>query len=465
MPLSAHKLTALLSCTVLGLVCGTLYAYSSFGPQLALQLEYLATEASLVILSGNFGNALSGPFAGTFVDKKGYVFSLMVGIISLIAGYVGLRAQYVALHGLVLVLCLFLFLVGCGLTLMFLACLKCSAMMFPHNRGVAISLPSALYGLLAMFYSMVAALVYPGDACGFFLFLSLFLAVIFACCAPAIATCDLLAAAPPRVVLLANQIELEPADSSSRGISHHPAAEPALLLLPQFWLLFFITGALAAVGQMYIYSVGYMVRALVATRSQDNNAAVAALAIEVAIQQELHWQVAAFSATSCMGRLVAGFLGDFVRQKLRKPRSWLLFVPAVGLTAAQLLARDTAACDDLYTVSLLSGFMYGFTFCILPIIVGDVFGMENFSRNWGVMLLAPFLPANFFTSTFGMVYDSNSVITDMGVSVCSMGKECYGQVFALSLVVAIVALVAVFVFNFGGGHIASKTILGKPMKS
>lgn len=442
--------------------------FSSYSPQLALQLGYTATNVSLVALSGNFAVALTGPFSGAMVDKRGYKMPLFIGAAGLTFGYVGLRAQFIALRGNLFYLCLCLFGVGCGLTFLFLVCLKCCAVTFPMNRGVATSFPSAMYGLLAMFYSVAASSLFPGDTLGFLLFLPLSVVIIFIVCAPVVMKCEPRRAETPRVISV-----LEPMDLKSRegfgslvrdGSATQDASDESrqsLLHSPRFWLLFVITGAMASVGQMYIYSVGYMVKSLITGQfSLDDNFSKQN-DINAFVQGEQHLQVGLISTANCTGRLLAGFMGDFVRQKLRLPRSWLLLVPGFGFTIAQFMARSIRDYHSLHLLSVISGFMYGFTFCILPIIVGDVFGMANFSRNWGIMGLAPLFPSNLFTSYFGVVYDSNSVTSDQGLHLCLLGKGCYDKVFNFSLVIALVALIVVFLFNFGDKVLSSRTISGK----
>lgn len=427
-------------------------------------------------LSGNLAVALAGPLSGALVDRKGYNHPLIIGVAGLLLGYVGLREQYVLLRGNLMYSCLCLFMVGSGLTFLFLVCLKCSAVTFPQHRGMATSLPSAMYGLLAMFYSMAASSLYPGDTLGFLYFLPLSVTVIFIACAPIIMTCESRRTAAPRVVLVLEPLEMAslPAfgKSGKFGVplkaSHLPGAyegtevsDQSLLLSPRFWLLFIITGSMASIGQMYIYSVGYMVKALIFIQLDLASDLSQETSINTFIQGEQSLQVALLSTANCLGRLVAGFLGDFVRHKMRKPRSWLLFVPGFGFALTQFMALSILDYHSLHAVSSISGFMYGFTFCILPIIVGDVFGMSNFSRNWGLMGLAPIIPSNLFTSLFGIVYDSNSIVSELGTHICLVGNQCYNLIFNLSLVVALVALAIVFVINFGDSYLSTRTILGR----
>lgn len=460
MPSTARKSLTLLSCTFLGLICGTLYLYSSYSPQLASQLHYLATDSSLIALFGSFGVAVASPLSGAVVDRKGYTVPLSIGGCCIAVGYYGLRRQYVAPYLNLSLLCFWLFLVGCGSTFINLACLKCCAVSFPSIRGVATSLPLALYGLLAMFYSVVASMFFPGNTLGFLGFLMLSLVVIFGLCSPAIMTCDPKKRGVPKELIEMVSFAPELPKLQPHGVLHTSELSGLRLLSSfRFWLLFFITGSLAALGQMYIYSVGYMVKALI-TQNFELPTDPALLAnIDALIQQQQQLQVGLLSIANCTGRLVAGIMGDVVHQSFNKPRAWLLFVPAIGLTCTQLLARGVTFHEGLGAASILSGFFYGYTFCIMPIIVGDVFGMENFSGNWGIVSLAPVLPSFYFTNLFGKLYDSKSKMTEAGTLSCSLGRHCYSLVFNLSLAVAVLAVLVVGLFNFGERYNASRAML------
>ena len=65
------------------------------------------------------------------------------------------------------------------------------------------------------------------------------------------------------------------------------------------------------------------------------------------------------------------------------------------------------------------------------------------------MGLAPILPSFYFTSLFGLIYDSHTVAKAGEPAVCMLGKACYNSIFELTIVVSILTLVLVTVFNFG----------------
>lgn len=454
----------LLSCTFMGLICGTLYLISSYSPQFAKRLGYSVSESSTMALLGSLGIAVAGPIAGVVVDRAGYTIPLIIGGVQIIVGYLSLKAQYDYQYPNVLLSAFIVFAIGSGSTFINSTTLKCCAVTFPSIRGMATSLPLALYGLSAMFYSLVALMFFPGDTLRFLGFLGYLALVIFIICAPSVMWCDyevkkvIEPTLPlPESVEMSNlrpfitrsnavTPQLSPRVSFTRTQKHvTELGGIELLKSSNFWLLFIVTGLLAALGQMYIYSVGYMVKALVTIEISKSSPELLNN-IEAAIQRDQQLQVGLLLVANCAGRILAGILGDIALQSYKIKRSWLLFIPALGLFVTQLMGMNILQYPELSLDSLLTGLFYGFTFCILPSIVGDTFGMENFSLNWGIIGLAPILPSFYFTSLFGRIYDSNSQpnqFAEGNTMVCLLGKHCYSSIFELTFVLAIVAIVCV----------------------
>lgn len=487
-PQVIQKVFVLMSCTFLGLICGTLYLYSSYSPQFADRLSYTVTDSSTIALVGTIGVAVAGPLAGAVVDKKGYSVALCIGGLSIVSGYLGMKKQFDHQYSSLRVSSSLVFLIGIGSTFINSACLKCCAVSFPSIRGVATSLPLALYGLSALFYSVIASIFFPGDTSSFLGFLAYSAIVILAVCAPSIMICDrehklrrtthnihptnsieLNTLRPLMSMPASPQTSRPPRPIHARSPSYlyqessHSISGIELVKSYEFWLIFIVTGTLASLGQMYIYSVGYMVKALISYKVNLGNIHTLQFSvpeIDVLIQKDQQLQVGLLSIANCIGRIASGILGDIVAQSFHKPRSRLLFVPCIGLMVCQVLGGRISEYPTLFINSLMTGFFYGFTFCNIPIIVGDIFGMDNFSSNWGIVGLAPILPSFYFTGLFGKIYDSNSLLLLgplLGVEgevprkdfVCLLGNQCYNSIFSITLGVTFLALACVTLLNFG----------------
>lgn len=466
-----QKAFVLLSCTFLGLICGTLYLYSSYSPQFAEQLNYSVTDASSIALLGTVGVAVAGPIAGIVVDRKGYTASLLIGGTSIVCGYLSLKYQYDNVYSNKFLSMMLIFLIGCGSTFINSACMKCCAVCFPSIRGVATSLPLALYGLSAMFYSVIASIFYPGDTSRFLGLLGYSAIGILAICSPSVILCDREHKVRRAVV---TELKVESKEAKSISLPSSTTYKPLsvnyaghlsdvnisgleLVYSPKFWLLFLSTGFLAAIGQMYIYSVGYMVKALLTNHLMKSEVSLEKL--EDLIQRDQQMQVSLLSIANCIGRILAGISGDIVVQSFHKSRKVLLFVPGIGFLVAQIVLLQLSDYTKLSLVSLLMGFVYGFTFCIMPIIVGDVFGMEHYSYNWGIVALAPILPSFYLTSLFGKIYDSNSSMDpSSNLVVCTLGRYCYSSIFKFTFGISIFILILITLLNFKSKYFTKQVI-------
>lgn len=454
-----HKAFVLLSCTFLGLICGTLYLYSSYSPQFANRLNYSVTEASSIALLGTIGISIAGPIAGMIVDKLGYTVALLIGGISIVSSYLSMKYQFDTLYSSVILSRFLIFSIGFGSTFINSACMKCCAVCFPSIRGVATSLPLALYGLSAMFYSVIASVFYPGDTSGFLGFLGLSSIGILAICSPSIILCDRehklrrSAISDTKHELKEVKLSNYPSVTTQTSKSHTPHHTEVsitgldLIYSHNFWLLFVLTGFLAAIGQMYIYSVGYMVNALLTNQFSGSEISVESLTD--LIQKDQQVQVSLLSIANCIGRIFAGVTGDIIVQSFRRSRTLLLYIPGLGFLISQLILHKLDDSTTLSLISLVTGFVYGFTFCIVPVIVGDIFGMENYSYNWGIVALAPIIPSFYLTRLFGKIYDSNSKMnSESSILICTLGRQCYSTIFRLTSSISILVLVVISILIF-----------------
>ncbi|ODQ79577.1 hypothetical protein BABINDRAFT_145119 [Babjeviella inositovora NRRL Y-12698] len=441
---SMKRTLTLVLATFLGLVCGTVYLYSSYSPQFAARLGYTVSQLSAIAMVGTMGSALSGPVAGLVVDTCGYTLSLVTGGTLIVAGYVGMKFQYDQTASSVLFSCVLYFMVGAGSTFINSANLKCCAVTFPGIKGIATALPLLMYGLSASVFSFLGSVFVPGDTSRFLGLLAVVNAAIFVVCAPLVCMCDDVKSRSsgrdtPKM------LELETFTSANMlPRVAHVAPEitgSALFRDPKFWGLFIALGVFAGLGQMYIFSVGFMVSAL--TGGYDF--LVTHPSAVTLIQQEQQYQVAVLSVANCAGRIVSGAVGDLVTRRFLQLRIVVLLVPAVGFVVSQLLGARMPL-KDLWLESALTGVVYGFTYCVFPLTVADMFGMANYSLNWGIVGLAPILPAYMYNSYFGKVYDANVVEKEFNgaiIKACNIGRDCYDKVFYRNLWSAFVGAVMV----------------------
>lgn len=398
-----------------------MYLYSAYAPQLAAQLSLNATSTSFIGMVGNLGMAMTGPLAGVVVDKKGPKFPVLIGAIATFVGYSIIKKCYQDKIDTVGILAAALLLVGAGSTFTFSAVVKCAALNFPNARGFATSVPMAAFGLSAFFLSTIASIYMSGDTFKFLQLLSFLPSTLF--------LVSLYFIRFPHVAQTTENIELEPVTDVDHDIGTKHKQEDIhgsqLLRNRLFWSHFLVMGVLAGIGQMYIYSCGYVVRALLGN------------ADAVAVQRTQSVQVGLISLSSFGGRLLSGSLSDYLSHKIRYQRTWLL-VGAGGISLlAQIAGLTIQDASQLWIISMATGIAYGICYGSYPTIVGDSFGMKHFSQNWGLLALSPVSASYMFNMLFGYYYDINSTTDTDGHQTCTLGRACYSSAFKITILGAL----------------------------
>lgn len=167
------RLLSSVAATVISLACGTNYVYSAWAPQFADRLKLSATDSNLIGLAGNLGMYALGVPIGVVIDSRGPRPAVILGSILLGLGYWPLHSAYDAGEGSVPLMCLYMFLVGFGGCMAFLAAVKTSALNWPHHRGTATAFPLAAFGLSAFFFSLVGSIFTPGNPSKFLMLLAI----------------------------------------------------------------------------------------------------------------------------------------------------------------------------------------------------------------------------------------------------------------------------------------------------
>lgn len=419
-----------------------MYLYSAYAPQLGAHLNLLAINTSLIGMIGNLGMAFSGPIAGVIVDSYGISIPLSIGGVNTFLGYSLVRYCYLAGWSSVSVLCFALLLVGSGSSFVFSSLVKCAALNYPESRGFSTSVPLGAFGLSALFFSSIYRyLPIDRDAHDD---QEKLLSVL--CFVPAIIYIMIFYFCRVRQSQLTKRhdvIELESIGVNGKHDHQVDIHGTHLIKSHLFWHLFCIMGLLAGIGQMYIYSCGYVIRALVineavgmVTTDGDQSPALDTLNSKISALQSV--QVGLISFTSFSGRMLSGIGSDYVYAR-GKPRAILLLVACIILLIAQIAGKMVSTPSVLWVVSGLTGLSYGVTFGTFPTIVSDCFGMKHFSQNWGLLALSPVPASYFFNMLFGRVYDGHSVQGQ-----CTLGAGCYSLLFNLTTCLCFFALIMIW---------------------
>ncbi|KAJ8490028.1 hypothetical protein ONZ45_g13353 [Pleurotus djamor] len=214
----------------------------------------------------------------------------------------------------------------------------------------------------------------------------------------------------------------------------------------EFLLMFAIFGLLTGTGLMYINNVGAISQALIAQNDPDYDITLAAR-----IQAK---QVTIISSMNCAGRVIFGFVSDFTKARLEKPRSYCFMLTSGLFLVVQVVLK--MFITNVHTLSLGSamlGFVYGGSFSFLPALAIHYFGFAHFSENFGFITLSPIISGYLFSQIFGRTLDAHEApptsdgnIAGPQLSLppqihqCLEGSACYTDAFNATILACIVAL-------------------------
>ncbi|KAF3987116.1 hypothetical protein FT663_03113 [Candidozyma haemuli var. vulneris] len=444
-----------------GLSSGALFVYSVYGPQLANQCGLDSSSAANLNIAATVGSALGGLVGGYITDTYGSRIPVASGWLLVSSGYFWLHRLFLqgeSAHNWMLIFSMFL--VGAGSTASYFASIKAVTVNSPKYKGSAQSVPIASFAIASLLYSFICSHILKGDIAAFLLVLALssfvmqFVGVIFI---------SIPGHEENKIGAEFSQLldEAEgPVGEPSRmapeagpvGPYHHLELQE-ILTHRVFWSHFVLIAVFQGLGQMYIYTVGYILKAVYYyfTHAQIKASEISDIPSFSSLQA-LH--VSLIAIGSFIGRLSSGPLADYLVHKHGWKRHSVLVLALVlmGAGHSSLIFPIERYSSSLFQfnihlalISTLIGYAYGFGFTSLPAIIADLFSMKNYSLLWGIMYSSTVPGLTLFTKFFGYNYDKHSEV-EHGSLVCTQGYKCYDRTFsvtgplALFLVVAIIGV-------------------------
>lgn len=337
-------------------------------------------------------------------------------------GYFGVHEVYVHQWVNMPLICLAMMLVGFGSIISYFATIKAAQANFPKHRGSAGALPVSGYGLSATMFSVIAAHWFKNNTGGFLGFLAILCGSVNLLCSYFV---QLKRQDPLHIdeesALLAGTDPIHAHDDPQHAEHYAGSQKSAIKMLltsGSFLCHYLIVSVLSGIGQMYIYSVGFVVAAQVAFKESETD-----------VQTFQALQVGIISVASFSGRLLSGLLSDVLHKKFRLQRLWIGLVTILALSSGQLVLAYYNSLGLLSFTSALIGGSYGLIFGTYPAIMADEFGTDTFSTTWGLVCTGPLITLYILNKYFGHIYDAN---TDPVSGTCHKGFLCYQPVFQLS---------------------------------
>lgn len=440
------------------LSCGTLFVYSVYGTQLAQKCNLDSSLAANLNISATVGTAIGGLIGGFITDRFGTQIPILSSLIFITFGYKWLHSLFeLGPKAQPWQLIAAMFLVGMGSVASYFASIKAVTVSFPTFKGSAQSVTIASFAISSLIFSFISLHVFKGDVGRFLYFLSVssgimqFIGVIFIRVdghkKEVIEDPPILEELLPLVSRSSSFTDLEMEDKphSLQNLDFKQSVTH-----PIFWTHFLIMAIVQGLGQMYIYSVGYIIKAL---HYRYEHAG----AQDIPTMQKLQaLHVSLIAVFSFVGRLCSGPFADMLVHKYYAQRHWILVLGvSIMFTGHFALSFpfDTwckymgTANVLLLVISCLIGFAYGLSFTAFPGIVSDLFNMRHYSLLWGIMYSSTVPGLTFFTKIFGYVYDSNSEM-DGDVLICSKGSYCYLATFELTSTLAALVLMVIITYIY-----------------
>ena len=446
------KTINILCCFLCALGSGSSYVYSAYGPQLGQRLNFNHTEVNIIGSFGNSGTYFTAPFWGFIIDKLGIKIPLWVSSSFLFIGYFGIHsfyAQHLTTNHNLFFISVLSTLVGMGGSGALLSALNATARSFTDkSRATASGIVLAGFGLSAFFYSFIAHEAFPGSTDAFLLALAIGTSISILSGAIGIKVIPSKSKKDPenhneeQDPLVNDQI-----DSSENIIASN---KNPLSIIPtvDFWILFLTMSLLSGTGLMWINNVGNVIQALFAYHHPHFD--------PIEVEQAQTKQVSLLSLNNCFGRILIGLTSDVMRRRYNIDRSFWLCVISISFIISQIVAQSIENPAHIGWATSLIGLSYGSLFAMGPVITLEIWGLESFSSNWGILSLAPAIAGPILNILFGRVFDSHSATNDevdfysknegmlnipVSSTTCLQGRQCYSFVLHLTTLACFGALI------------------------
>ncbi|KAJ2453941.1 hypothetical protein EV183_001897 [Coemansia sp. RSA 2336] len=500
-----RRAVAMLGACLATTTAGTVYLFSTYGPALSHRLHLTSMQSNVVAISANYGLLLSGPFFGWAADSIGPRILSLLAAAGSFAAFSALAFTYSGDLPLPnwLALSLYMVLVGLSAQSANMAAVTTTTKNFKQNRGTAVSLCIAFFGLSPFVLSHINSLFFTdGEQPNTFGYLR-FLSVLGLTTSTAAALClSVVGFGPSRSRIPPGFIVNRPApsESSSSGLLSdrgswdeerglNPSATDGFGAIPKASNNSSAQAPAHADAESSSRSSNNAQQANAQpdrqradgldydtardlggwTYLRDSEAQLLMLVLFLcagigvfynnnvgtivnalyyssaedpnpnAAQRLINHHVAVVSLGSFAGRLIIGIVADTCKRLWRVPRSGILVVVALCVMASQLMVAAANTLPLLLVGSAMTGLSYGFTFGFVPTLVSVWFGTRHFGSNWGLTSMFIGFSGQALGAFFGYVYDSN--LPDQDPSKCYDG-QCYRSAFGLSAVVGFLGMIA-----------------------
>ncbi|KAI0720940.1 major facilitator superfamily domain-containing protein [Cerioporus squamosus] len=473
-----NRVRSILTCCAVAanaICAGGVYSFPLIAPTLVEHLKLSQPQLTTIVLAGMATQYLFAVICGVAIDRFGsWSCSLAAAILyalgfGLFAGEVAhatteAHATTASFYRLVV----YFGMIGLATVCSYFSLVFASTKMFPRYSGTASGTSMAIFGLSPLFLSLVATRLFTSDQTldipGFFMFMALLTgtvhfgsALIFRAnrafevdAGAVVSTSDAESSAstvePEEEPLLGANDDSLPKDPVHVGVV--PVEEPRdgstldLLKDRYFWVLCIWMSLTVGASEMVISNLGSIVLSLPSTSSSATaNAAQ---------------QVRLLSFFNTISRLLVGPFADIIAPVASRLESGVWGFASKRHTSRVAFMLGTCALlaatftwsnvgvrtqEDIWPLSVGTGFAYGSTFTVLPGILSSIWGLKNLARNFGITSYTAFAGTTIFSYLYAFIAARHVAPSE---TAC-IGKECWRSTFWISTATTTIAFCAAFV--------------------
>ncbi|RPD66294.1 MFS general substrate transporter [Lentinus tigrinus ALCF2SS1-7] len=479
-PARVTRVRSVLTCCAVAanaICAGGVYSFPLIAPTLLEHLKLSQPQLTTIVLAGMATQYLVAAFCGVAIDRYGswscsfaatILYSLGFGLFAreVALAAPGAQASTASFYRLVL----YFGMIGLATVCSYFSLVFASTKMFPRYSGTASGTSMSIFGLSPLFLSLLASKLFTTsdqslDIPGFFTFMAVITGVVH--CASTLvfhanrpfevdAGEEAVFATDAETTTSVFDSEEEPLlGGSDDGPSKDPAnvhvvpvEEPQdgstldLFRDRYFWVLCLWMTLSVGAAEMVISNLGSIVLSLPSMGSSATaNAAqqVRLLSFFNTISRLLVGPLADVIAPVA-SRLDSGVWG-FASKRHTSRVSFMLGTCALLAVTFAWLNVGVRAQEDIWPLSVGTGFAYGATFTVLPGILSSIWGLKNLARNFGIVSYTAFAGTTIFSYLYAFVAARHVSPSE---TAC-IGKECWRSTFWISTGTSVVAFSAAFV--------------------
>lgn len=365
---------SLLTC----LMSGSILLFPLISDSLILKESFKIIQVNLISSVSQLGMYLCLPVLGYLSDIYGTYLLALLAIFLLVPPYLintlVINSDFDHTSKLMIYSITF-GLIGLGTSsIYFLSLLTCSKI-YPHKKGLSISLPVACYGLSSLIGSQILKLSWFHNKEGlnlsrvFQFFAILYLIV-------------------GSLNFISTSIVIEHKQSN---IDENTELIPISSIEPPNHQEKFMKFLKSPV--MYILLISLFLNIGPLETFQNNLNSI----LRLNHYKDLSKQISLLSIFSTISRLIVGITSDYVNK---------LFILVTILFLGIINQYLSINYDVVSLITIINGFIYGGLFTIYPTILSEIWGVDILGSTWGLFMISPAISSTIFSLIYGSLLDN-----------------------------------------------------------